>query len=102
VPLPARRRHGLVEDELTVLDAVDAVVGERRVAVLVDVVRAEHRLTVLRVEQRVDHRLPVAAPLAQLVAGVEDQVHGLVAVDGIRVGVLLAVAAQPAPRRAGV
>ena len=43
------RLHGLVEDELAVLDLVDAVVAEIRVAVLDEVFRlsaAAHRTTV--------------------------------------------------------
>src|SRR5215217_4905673 len=42
---------GLVEHELAVLDGVDAVVGERGVAVLVDRVRAEHGLAILGGEE---------------------------------------------------
>src|SRR5215211_6165611 len=78
----------LAEHEFAVLDVVDAVVGERRVAVLVDVVGSERRLAALRLEQRVDERLLVGAVLGQLLAGVEDQAHRLVAVDGVRVNVL--------------
>src|SRR4051794_932463 len=64
---PARRgcRSGLsldrlVEGQLTVVDLVDAVVREGRVAVLVDRVRAEHALAVLRGEQRLEDLLLVA------------------------------------------
>src|SRR4051812_3664075 len=65
--------HRLVELQLTGVDGVDAVVGDRRVAVFVDVVGAEHRLTTLRGEQPVDHLLTIRAVRSQLLAGVEDQ-----------------------------
>src|SRR3954447_3660056 len=45
---------GLVEGQLAILDGVDAVVGERRIAVFVDRVRAEHGLTVLGGEEGLD------------------------------------------------
>src|SRR5215213_9738606 len=83
--------HRLFVLQLATLDRVDAVVGERGVAVLVDVVGAEHRLTTLRCEQRVDHLLTIGAVRPELLAGVEDQLHGLVPVDGIWVGILLTV-----------
>ena len=45
------RLDRVVELELAVLDAVDAVVAQRRVAVVVDRVGAEHALAVGRLEQ---------------------------------------------------
>src|SRR5207244_9279957 len=77
-PRPVPRRGGLgggldhlVEDELAVLDAVSAVVRERRVAVLVDGVLPEDRVTVLDVEERVDDGRAVVA----LVTGVLDRLQ---------------------------
>src|SRR4051794_36036880 len=52
--LAGLRLDRLIEGQLAVLDSVDAVVRQRRVAVLVDRVRAEHRLTVLGREQGLD------------------------------------------------
>src|SRR3954454_19898259 len=52
--LAGLRLDGLVERQVAVLDRVDAVVGQRRVAVLVDRVRAEHRLAVLGGEEGLD------------------------------------------------
>src|SRR5215208_4197603 len=83
--------HRLLVLQLAAVDRVHAVVGERGVAVLVDVVGAEHRLTTLRGEQCVDHLLTIRAVRPELLAGVDDQLHGLVPVDGIWVGILLTV-----------
>src|SRR3954469_12758841 len=98
-PLPAPRTSGsvlaapcldrLVELQLATVDRVDAVVGERRVAVLVDRVGAEHTLAVLRLEERLEHVLLLAG-LGTL-DGVQGEAHRLIAVDGVRVGVLVAV-----------
>ena len=49
-------------------DLVDAVVGQRRVAVLVDRVGAEHALAVLGGEQRLEDFVLVAASPARLIA----------------------------------
>src|SRR3954464_239687 len=82
------RLEDLVEDQLAVLDDVRAVVRQRGVAVLVDRVLAEDRIAVLDLEERVDDGLAVVA----LVAGVLDReqrdLHRLVAVDRVRLGVL--------------
>src|SRR5215216_2182341 len=82
------RRLGLddlLERRLTVLDGVQAVVGERSVAVLVDGVHAQGRLAVLDVlEQLLADRLPVVGLVANRLEGVQRQRHRLVAVDGVR------------------
>src|SRR5215208_5700848 len=79
----------LVERQLSTLDGIGAVVRERGVAVLVDRVRAEHALAVLRGEDLLeDLRLVVRA---RALDGVDEQAHRLVAVDRVRIGVLLTV-----------
>src|SRR4051794_32571911 len=79
--LAGLRLDRLVELQLAVLDLVDAVVGERGVAVLVDRVGAEDAVAVLGVEQRL---LDV---FLRAVAGALDRVqreaHGLIAVDRV-------------------
>src|ERR1700754_4310106 len=77
----------LVERQLAVLDLVQTVIGERGVAVLVDVVRAEHRLTALGRVHLVDDGLALVALVAGLLYGVQDELHRLVPVDGVRLGV---------------
>src|SRR4051794_28138230 len=83
---PPERRSGLrldrlVERQLAVVDLVDAVVREGRIAVLVDRVGAEHALAILRGEQRLEDLLLVARACA--LDGVEREVHRLVAVDRV-------------------
>src|SRR5215210_3398686 len=87
--LVGRCLDGLVELQLATLDRVDAVVRQRRVAVLVERVRAEHALAVLRLEDRLEHVLLLAG--AGALDRVQRQAHGLVAVDGVRVRGLVAV-----------
>src|SRR3712207_967622 len=83
------RLDRLVEGQLAVLDLVDAVVGERDVAVLVHRVRPKDALAVLRGEERLQHlgTITRAGPLDR----VEDQPRGLVAVDRVRGGRRVAV-----------
>src|SRR5215216_217623 len=83
------RLDRLVECQGAVLDAVDAVVRQRGVTVLVDRVGPQHALAVLGVEQRLDDVLLV--PGARALDRVQRETRRLVAVDGVRVGVLLAV-----------
>src|SRR4051812_271123 len=78
----------LVEDELAALDSVAAVVRQRGVAVLVDVVGAEHGLPALDLEELVDHGLAVVALGTGVLDRQERDAHGLVAVDGVGLGVL--------------
>src|SRR5215212_8323679 len=76
----------LHELELTGLDVVETVVGKRGVAVLVDVVLAQNAVATLRVlEELLAHRLAVIGLVADRLQRIEGQLHGLVAVDGIRV-----------------
>src|SRR5215210_7091490 len=82
----------LHELQLTVLDLVETVVRQRGVAVLVDVVRAENAVATLRVLQELlAHRLTVVGLAASGLQRVERQLHGLVAVDGVRVRLVRAV-----------
>src|SRR4051794_16309640 len=61
----ALRLDCLHELELTALDVVQAVVSQRRVAVLVDVVLAENAVATLRViEELLAHRLAVIGLVA--------------------------------------
>src|SRR3954452_24180201 len=76
----------LVEYELAALDAIRAVVGERRVAVLVDRVLAEDRVAVLDLEERVDHCLAVVALVARVLDREQSDLHRLVAVDRVGLG----------------
>src|SRR5215210_6960639 len=87
--LVGRCLDGLVELQLATLDRVDAVVRQRGVAVLVERVRAEHALAVLGLEERLEDVLLLAG--AGALDRVQRQAHGLVAVDGVRVRVLVAV-----------
>src|SRR5688572_24485214 len=87
--LVGRCLDGLVERQLATLDRVDAVVREGRVTVLVDGVGTEHARAILRLEDRLEHVLLRAG--AGALDRVQRQAHGLVAVDGVRVRVLLAV-----------
>src|SRR5690349_1161628 len=88
-----RRRglHDLVELDLTVVDRVEAVVSVRRIAVLIDAVGAEDALAVLGREQLLDHSLTIVALVAGAVDRVEGKAHRLVAVQRVRVRVLVAV-----------
>src|SRR5215216_327601 len=82
----------LHELQLTVLDLVETVVRQRGVAVLVDVVRTENAVATLGVlQQLLPHRLTVVGLVASALQRVERQLHGLVAVDGIRVRLIDAV-----------
>src|SRR5437764_14645686 len=88
------RRAGvdhLVEDDNAVTHLVEAVVGQRRVAVLVDAVGAQDALAVLRLEHLVDDRLAVVAVHAGALDRVEHELHRLVAVDRVRVRAPLVV-----------
>src|SRR3954470_14254922 len=87
--LAGLRLDRLVELQLAVVDAVGAVIGERRVAVLVDRVVAEHALAVLgREEGLLDIGL---LPGLGTLDGVEGQLHRLIAVERVRIRVLHAV-----------
>src|SRR3954452_7668586 len=82
-----------VERRKSLLDHVQAVIGEGGVAVLVDAVRADHALAVLRGEDRVHDGLPrgldVAAELRlRALQRIQAEGHRLVAVDGVRVDAL--------------
>src|SRR4029079_792762 len=82
----ALRLNCLHELELTVPDVVETVVAERGVAVLVDVVLAQNAVATLRVlEELLAHRLAVIGLVAYCLQRVEGQLHGLLAVYGIRV-----------------
>src|SRR5215210_8307952 len=82
----------LHELQLAVLDVVKTVGGQRGVAVLVDVVRTENAVTALRVlEQLRPDGLTVVGLVASGLERVEGQLHGLVAVDGVRVRLVHAV-----------
>src|SRR5215207_1640498 len=83
--LVGRCLDGLVELQLAAVDRVDAVVREGRVAVLVDRVGAEHAGAILGVEDRLQHVLLLAGLGA--LDRVQGQAHGLIAVDGVRIGV---------------
>ena len=108
------RLHPVIEDEFAILDAVGAVGGESDVAVLVNAVGADDALSVLGREDLLDHGGAIAALGAGALDRVEDQTDCLVAVDGVAVGVLVAVlgfvvseellaggAGTPAARRRG-
>src|SRR6185437_4770695 len=85
-PAPGLRRHwvaisaaglgldDLLELHLSTLECEDAVVGQRRVAVLVDRVRPEHALAVLGVEQRLQHVLLLAG--LRTLDRVDREAHG--------------------------
>ena len=81
----------MIEDEFAILDAVGAVGGESDVAVLVNAVGADDALSVLGREDLLDHGGAIAALGAGALDRVEDQTNCLVAVDGVAVGVLVAV-----------
>src|SRR5215210_3440061 len=82
----------LGEGRLAVLDHVQAVIGERRVAVLVERVLTKHALTVLGlVYELLGHRSPVIRLVPGGLQGVESELHRLVAVDGVGVRVLVVV-----------
>src|SRR4051794_27228893 len=67
----------LVELQLAVFDAICAVIGERRVAVLVDRVGAEHALAVLGLKEGLlDAFLGAVGALDR----VQREAHGLIAV----------------------
>src|SRR5215218_6326259 len=84
--LVGRRLDHLVEHQLPALGLVSAVVAERGVTVRVDVVRPQRALTALGGEERVDHRLAIVTALGD---GVADDGHGLVAIDRVRVDLVL-------------
>src|SRR4051795_1758805 len=65
------RLDDLVERQLAALDAVSAVVRQRRVAVLVDRVRPQHGLAVLDLEEGVDDGLAVVALVPRVLDGLE-------------------------------
>src|SRR4051794_28957296 len=83
----ALRLEDLVEYQLAALDAVGAVVGQRGVAVLVDRVLPEDRVAVLDLEEGVDDRLAVVALVAGVLDRQQGDLHRLVAVDRVRLGV---------------
>src|SRR3954449_132890 len=77
----------LVEHELAVVDRVSAVVGDRCVTVGVDGVRPEDRRAVLDVVEPLDHVLAAVALVASVLDRLEGRVHGLIAIDRVRLGV---------------
>src|SRR5256885_8792235 len=81
----------LIETELAVIDLVQAVVGGGRIAVLIDAVGTEDALTVLGREQLLDHSLAIVALVPGALDRVERKAHRLVAVQRVRVRVLVAV-----------
>src|SRR4051794_2245758 len=90
-PSPVPASCLLLRDDLLLvlrhscLDRVEAVVRERRVAVLVDRVRPDDRLAVLRVEERLDDGGAIVGLGAGALQRVEGQSHRLVPVDPVRV-----------------
>src|SRR3954468_16088481 len=66
-------------------DLVHAVVGEGRVAVLVERVRAQNGVGVLGVEQSLQDGGLVVALVAEALDRVEAELHGLIAVDRVRI-----------------
>src|SRR3954451_24645457 len=85
-----RLRDLRVERRKSLLDHVQAVIGESGVAVLVDAVGADHALAVLRGQDRVHDglagRLDVTAELRlRALQRVQAEGHRLVSVDGVRV-----------------
>src|SRR3954447_4312907 len=78
-------RESPVAPPLALDHLVGAVIGERRIAVLVDRVGAEDALAILGREQRLDD-VGLLAGLGAL-NRVDGQLHGLIAVDRVRVGV---------------
>src|SRR5215218_1129813 len=70
---------------LSVLDDVQAVVRQRRVAVGIDRVGAEHALAILRRQQRRGDRLAVVGLVTGALERVEGEGHRLVAVDRVRI-----------------
>src|SRR5215217_3236969 len=85
-PLAGRRLDHLVEHQLSALGLVSAVVAQRGVAVGVDRVRPQRALAILRREERVDDCGAIVAALGDCVA---DDRHRLVAIDGVRVDLVL-------------
>src|SRR5215208_4419294 len=82
----------LRERRLSVLDGVEAVVGQRRVSVLVDGVGAQHAVAVLGVvDQLLRDRCAVVGLTANGLQRGQSEAHRLVAVDGVRVRRLVVV-----------
>src|SRR5215217_3130343 len=78
---------GALERQLPACDLVDAVVGERGVAVVVDAVLAEDAVGPVRREDLLQHLVAIVALVAGALDGVEDHAHRLVSEDGVRVRV---------------